>query len=108
MDETWVSNRPCLNQQNNDMKIYSVKLSEDGTARQVYTNIKALYNGIETYGYTPKSIHIDANNDMPYNYNNLLKAIKDSSKDGQYYAIAFINCDNGSDITIVEHEIVSK
>jgi hypothetical protein len=90
------------------MKIYSVKLSEDGTARQVYTNIKALYNGIETYGYTPKSVHVVNNADMPYTYENLLKAIKASSSNGKYYAIAFINCDNGSDITIVEHEIVSK
>lgn len=90
------------------MKIYSVTLSEDGTARELYTNVKALYNGINTYGYSTKSVHVVNNADLPYNYENLLKAIKASSHNGEFYAIAFITCENGSEITIVEHSIVSK
>jgi hypothetical protein len=89
------------------MKIYSVKLSEDGTARELYTNVKALYNGINTYGYQTKGVFV-GDEEMTYNYENLLKAIKMSSHNGEFYAIAFITCENGNEITIVEHSIVSK
>jgi hypothetical protein len=100
------------------MKIYSVRLSEDGTQTEVYTNIKALYAGIHRTGYEPQTLTLvdyDASDinkyrfqDVKYSYANLAKAIKNSSNNGHYYARVTIYCDNDNCIEVQEHKIVTN
>jgi len=99
----------------NDMKIYSIYMSEDGISRRVYTNVKALYNGILETGYTPivvtmvdETSQIYKYIDLKFTYANLCKVLRHSSNDGKRYETAGIGCDNGSYLTIKEHQIVSK
>jgi hypothetical protein len=97
------------------MKIYSIHLSEDGLYTDVYTNIKALYNGIAKLGYTPLSVTLIEETspiytlkDIPYNYANLTKVLRQSGKGGTRYERTTINCEYDCSIDIVEHNIVSK
>lgn len=100
------------------MKIYSLRLSEDGTHQEVYTNIKAIFSGIHCTGYTPETLTLvdydenDINNysfrDIKYTYANLAKAIKHSSRNGRYYARVTVYCANDTCIEIQEHQIVTK
>ena len=101
------------------MKIYSVYLSEDGLMSQVYTNIKALYNGILEHGYEAKTIMIRSREtnesahyggrftEVKFTYANLVKGLRESSDGGKLYERLTIIC-KGGDMRIYEHEIVSK
>lgn len=87
---------------------------------QVYTNIKALYNGIVEYGYEAETITMvnkpaDRSNiqeykftDVKFTYANLVKALRESSDGGRLYERATINCSGGNEMYIAEHEVVSK
>jgi hypothetical protein len=97
------------------MKIYSINLSEDGLHTDVYTNIKAMYNGIAKLGYTPLSVTLIEETspiytfkDIPYNYANLTKVLRQSAKGGTRYERTTINCEYDCAIHIKEHSIVSK
>ena len=97
------------------MKIYSIQMSEDGLNRQVYTNIKALYNGILATDYTPivvtmveETSPMYTYTDIKFTYANLVKVLRHSSNDGKRYESAGIGCENGSYLNIQEHQIVSK
>lgn len=102
------------------MKIYSVNKSEDGLMIQVFTNIKALYNGILYDGYKAETITMvsrpaDRGNiqeykftDVKFTYANLVKALRDSSKGGRFYERATINCIGGNEMYIQEHDVISK
>ena len=90
-------------------------MSEDGLRRNVYTNIKALYNGILETGYTPivvtfveETTPFYTYTDIKFTYANLVKVMRHSSKNGKRYELAGIGCENGSYISIEEHPIVSK
>jgi len=107
-----------LDQKNINMKIYSLRLSEDGTHQEVYTNIKAMFSGIQRTGYEPETLTLvdydehDLNKysfqDIKYSYANLAKAIKHSSKNGRYYARVTVYCSNNNCIEIQEHQIVTN
>jgi len=97
------------------MKIYSINLSEDGLYTYVYTNIKAMYNGIAKLGYTPLSVTLIEETspiytfkDIPYNYANLTKVLRQSGKGGTRFEHITINCEYGFSIHVEEHSIVSK
>lgn len=102
------------------MKIYSVNKSEDGLMTQVFTNIKALYNGILYDGYKAETITMvsrpnDRSNmqgykftDVKFTYANLVKALRDSSNGGRFYERVTINCSGGNEMYIAEHEVISK
>jgi hypothetical protein len=101
------------------MKIYSLLLSEDGLNHDVYTNVKAMFNGIEKLGdgYMPTIISMydrkanegkGARLELKYSYANLVKAIRISTTEGKYYAHLDLECDNEANITVTEHRIVSK
>ena len=102
------------------MKIYSVNKSEDGLMTQVFTNIKALYNGIVEYGYNAETITMvsrpeDRSNmqgykftDVKFTYANLVKALRDSSDGGRLYERVTINCERDNFMYVSEHQIVSK
>jgi hypothetical protein len=109
-----------LTKHNKDMKIYSVHLSEDGLMTQVYTNIKALYNGLVDKGYTAETITMidrpsDRNDtqgykftDVTFTYANLVKALRKSSENGKLYERVTINCERGNLMYVSEHPVVSK
>lgn len=102
------------------MKIYSVNKSEDGLMTQVFTNIKALYNGIIENGYIAETITMvirpdDRSNiqgykfkDVKFTYANLVKALRDSSDGGRLYEGVTINCENDNSMYISEHQVLSK
>jgi hypothetical protein len=90
-------------------------MSHDGLAKEVYTNMKALYNGIIKTGYNPTTVTImeiskegRTFTDVAFNYKNLCKALKNSSRNGQVYEHAEIGCEGDSCINVEEHQIVSK
>jgi hypothetical protein len=102
------------------MKIYSVHLSEDGLMTQVYTNIKALYNGITEYGYNAETITMVSRpddgagvqaykfTDVKFTYANLVKALRDSSDNGRLYERVTINCERDNFMYVSEHQVTSK
>jgi hypothetical protein len=101
------------------MKIYSIRLSEDGLSPNVYTNAKALFNGIEKLGdgYIPITIEVydrKANEgkgvhlELKYNYANVVKAIKISNEADSRYASFDVACQGGTRLNITEHRILSK
>jgi len=102
------------------MKIYSVNKSEDGLMTQVYTNIKALYNGITEYGYNAETITMVSRpddradfqgykfTDVKFTYANLVKALRDSSDNGRLYERVTINCERDSLMDVAEHQVTSK
>jgi len=97
------------------MKIYSIYMSEDGINRQVYTNVKALYNGLLKTGYTPivvtmveESSPVNIYTDLNFTYANLCKVLRHSSHEGKRYESAGIGCHNGSYLNVQEHQILSK
>lgn len=105
---------------NKNMKIYSVNKSEDGLMTQVFTNIKALYNGLSEHGYSAETITMvsrpeDRSNtqgykftDVKFTYANLVKALRDSSDGGRLYEHVTINCKRDNFMYVAEHPIVSK
>jgi len=102
------------------MKIYSVNKSEDGLMTQVYTNIKALYNGITEYGYNAETITMVSRpddradalgykfTDVKFTYTNLVKALRDSSDNGRLYERVTINCERDNFMYVAEHQVTSK
>ena len=64
-------------------KAYLIRMSEDGNDQYVYTNIKALFNGINKTGYTINYISLcDENHklyDIKFTYANLVSEIKKGS-----------------------------
>jgi hypothetical protein len=102
------------------MKIYSVNKSEDGLMTQVFTNIKALYNGIIDNGYVAETITLVRTpkdradmygykfTDVKFTYANLVKALRESSNGGRFYESVTINCENDNFIYIKEHYFVHK
>lgn len=71
--------------------IFVVELSEDGLDRQVYSNVKSLYNGLLDTGYTCETI----NDSVKFSYANLVKMIKLSRNEGKYYAKVYIENSRG-------------
>jgi hypothetical protein len=101
------------------MKIYSIRLSEDGLSHNLYTNAKALFNGIEKLGdgYMPITIEVydrkanggkGAHLELKYNYANVVKAIRISNEENTRYASFDVSCQGGTRLDITEHRIVSK
>ncbi len=100
------------------MKIYSIRLSEDGLSPNLYTNAKALFNGIETLdGYIPITIEVydrkanggkGAHLELKYNYANVVKAIRISNEENTRYASFDVACQGGTRLDITEHRILSK
>ena len=89
------------------MKIYSVRQKNDGLIRpRVYTSEKALFDGIKKNGYGAKSI-LFGDGEIEFTYNNLLATLKEYSNDGEIYALAFVNCEDKSQIIVIEHEVIS-
>ena len=90
-------------------KAYLIRMSEDGNDRYVYTNIKALYNGIIDTGYDVKYIcHIDDNNkwiNISFTYANL---VKDFKKYAGTHLYKEINADGYGSLEIQEISIKSK
>lgn len=89
------------------MKVYSLYFSEDGVGSDVYTNAKAIYNGINKTYYKPLTIYI-GDKSLKYSYENVVKAINLSSKDGKYYAYFLIECKSDYSIMVKEHKIVKS
>lgn len=97
------------------MKIYSIYMSHDGLAKEVYTNIKALYKGIMNTGYTPSVVTMIKTSesgytitDLKFNYKNLCKVLRTSSRGGKFYENAGIGCEGDAYINVEEHQIVSR
>ncbi len=61
-------------------KAYLIRMSEDGNMPYVYTNVKALFNGIIETGYNVNYICIMDDNykwiNLKLTYSNLVKALK--------------------------------
>jgi hypothetical protein len=94
------------------MKIYTLQLSEDGLMNKAATNAKVLMHLVELSNYSVNTIAVfDKGNsehlEIPYNYSNILKAIKLSTFGGKYYA-SFRLEGVGCSIYISEIQIVSK
>ena len=78
------------------MKVYTIYKSEDGLECNAATNGKALYQLIVDTNYNPQTIegwNRDSNNffGIPFNYPNLLKAIRYSKGSNAEYLVGF-NC----------------
>ena len=89
------------------MKIYSIQTSGDGLLYEVATNVKMLFNLINKI-YVPVTIEyydrVDSKTkSMKFNYNNLQKAIKESSNKNQYWAHVDIMC--GYDVFLKVREL---
>jgi len=89
------------------MKIYSLYFSEDGVGADVYTNAKAIFNGINKSYYTPLTIYVGGKS-IKYSYENVVKAINLSSRDGKYYAYFEVECKNDYSIMVKEHKIIKS
>lgn len=98
------------------MTIYSIRLSEDGLIVPMFTNIKALYDGILAQEYAPKNISMWIKDekgggevvDMKFTYANLVKALRKNSNGGTNYSYCDIDCDGGCTISVNEHAVVTK
>jgi len=88
--------------------IFVVQLSEDGLDRQVYSNVKSLYNGILDTGYNCETVRY-VNNSIKFSYANLVKMIKLSKNEGKYYATVYVeNSNDYGTITVSELPIKSN
>ena len=91
-------------------------MSEDGLGTNVYTNVKAMYNGILNLGgYTPISVTMIkftspmyTFTDLKFTYANLVKALRYSNLNNLRYEHVEILCEGGCSLQIEEHAIVSK
>ena len=90
-------------------KAYIIRMSEDGNAPYVYTNIKALYNGIIATGYDVKYFcHIDDNHkwiNINFTYANLIKELK---KYAGFHLYKETEADGYGSLEIQEISIISK
>lgn len=88
--------------------VYIVELSEDGLDIYTYSNIKALYNGLNEISYKKETIGF-GDNVVNYSYANLVKQLRKSSQGGKYYEKAFVGNKNGyATITITQLPIKTK
>ena len=88
--------------------VYIVELSEDGLDIYVYSNIKALYNGLNEISYQKETIGL-GDDVVKYSYANLVKQLRKSSQGGKYYERAFIGNNSGyANITITQTPIKTK
>lgn len=88
--------------------VYVVELSEDGLDIYTYSNIKALYNGLNEISYNKGTIGL-GDDVVKYSYANLVKALRKSSQDGKYYEKAYIGNNQGyASITITQLPIKTK
>lgn len=87
------------------MRIYSIYCSEDGLVKTVYTNKKALYNGIIETEYNCKTVGTHGNTKQ-FSYVNLCKMLTEFSNGGKYLEQTTVYCE-GSEIHIQEH-LISK
>lgn len=94
------------------MKIYTIKMSNDGLDINCFTNVKALYKGILDTKYVTENDNSNIGlygESIKFNYPNLVKKINASTKNGQYYAATYINDINGNvKLEIQEHCIKRK
>lgn len=88
------------------MKIYTINRSEDGLVKTVYTNKKALYNGILETGYNCKTVG-SYGNTKQFSYPNLCKMLVEFSEGGKYLEQTTVYCEGGSELEIQEH-LISK
>jgi hypothetical protein len=88
--------------------VYVVELSEDGLDIYTYSNIKALYNGLNEVSYNKETIGI-GDDAVKYSYANLVKALRKSGEDGRYYERAHVGNKNGyATISITQLPIKTK
>jgi hypothetical protein len=93
------------------MKIYTIRMSEDGLDINCFTNIKALYNGILQTGYVTENDNATLGyygGLIKFNYPNLVKELNKNSQNKKYYSRAYINCENNNSLEIQEMNINSK
>ena len=100
------------------MKIYSVQTNGDGLLYEVATNVKMLFNMINKiitspFLYIPITIEyydrVDSKTkSIKFNYNNLQKAIKESSNKNQYWAHVDIICEYDAFLKVRELGIFDK
>ena len=93
-------------------KVFLIRMSEDGNFSDVFTNVKALYNGILETGYKAKIISVwDYEKyqlvEMSFNYNNLLSTIRLRQNQGMF-VICSITCDGRSELNIEQLTVRSK
>ena len=94
------------------MKIYTIRMSEDGLDINCFTNVKALYKGILDTQYIRENEDFNIGlygESIKFNYPNLVKKLNASSQNGKYYGRTFVNDINGNvKIEIQEMNIKSK
>ena len=87
--------------------VYAINMSEDGIHTKVFSNIKALFNGITEIGYKPLTVNTHKTEKIVYNYNNLVKLIRSSQEKNRVY-LCYIQCENGGTLDIMEFSLHSK
>ena len=92
------------------MKIYTIRMSEDGLDINCFTNVKALYKGILDTQYVTEndSATIGYEGKVKFSYPNLVKELNKNSQNKKYYSRAYINCENSNSLEIQEMNIKSK
>ena len=94
------------------MKIYTIRMSNDGLDINCFTNVKALYKGILDTQYVTENDNSNIGlygESIKFNYPNLVKKLNASTKNGKYYARTYINdVDGNIIIEIQEMNIKSK
>jgi len=86
--------------------VFTVQTSDDGLMQSVTRNIKALFNYIGTLGVTPQTLFFNKK-DIPYNYNNLVKVIRDSQS-RNHFNVATIYCKYNVSLDISDLSVLSK
>ena len=95
----------------NTKSVFAIRMSEDGNAQEVFTNIKALYAGIVETGYECENIRVFDGDlktkSVPFNYANLVKVVR-ISQDKNRFVMCYMECARGSQIEIQQMIIRSK
>lgn len=92
--------------------VFLIKMSEDGNCSEVFTNIKALYNGISDTGYKCQAISVwndelNRTQSFKFNYGNLVAAIR-MSQGRNRFTMCDILCEGNSYLEIQELSIRTK
>lgn len=77
--------------------VFVVRYSEDGVCRNVYTNVKALYNSILESGYKPTTIECGS-----------AFCLSNLKAESQFQREFTIDCENGSEIYVTRCEVLTK
>lgn len=93
-------------------KVFLFRMSEDGNSLEVFTNIKALYNGIVESNYQCKTIDRWDWKENKYvqtsfNYNNLVASIRTAQSQNRMF-LCSISCANGASIDVNELIVRTK